>query len=214
MAEPILHEPLRDRGPRNEKAPGLWRWLWTVPTAQSEQPALMRSGWRQYATAVGAFAGTSLLNSWLHPGIGEHAAALVYLLSVVLLALMVGRGPILLGTALTALGWNFLFAPPAYSFHIAGFYDKMMFATYFLVALIISQSTARLRAERLAEQQREKHATALYLLTRELAAAADLPDTLGKIVRQVGWCTCGNGRGGWREDERWGRAVVVRARGV
>src|SRR5579862_7532880 len=92
------------------------------------------SSWRQYAAAFGAFAGVSLVNLWLQRWIGYQAIALVYLLAVVLLALYVSRGPILFGTALTVIGWNFLFAPPRYSFHIAGFYDKMMVTTYFAVA--------------------------------------------------------------------------------
>jgi len=109
------------------------------------------SSWRQYAAAFMAFAAVSLLNLWLQRWIGYQAIALVYLLAVVVLALFVGRGPILLGTALTALGWNFLFAPPPFSFHIADSYDKMMLSMYFIVALVVGQLTARLRVHREAE---------------------------------------------------------------
>ena len=151
-----------------------------------QRNAAVGSGWPQYVLAFATFAAASLLNLWLQNWIGYQAIALVYLLAVVLLALFVGRGPILVGTGLTALGWNFLFAPPRYSFHIAGFYDKMMFAMYFVVALVVGQLTARLRAERLAEQEREERATALYLLTRELADAADGVDIIAKAVGHVG----------------------------
>jgi two-component system sensor histidine kinase KdpD len=82
---------------------------------------------------------------------GYQAIALVYLLAVVLLALFIGRGPILFGAALTALGWNFFFVPPRYSFHIAGTYDKMMLVMYFFVAVTIAELTTRLRASREAE---------------------------------------------------------------
>jgi two-component system sensor histidine kinase KdpD len=129
--------------------------------------------WRQYMVAFSVFVGTSLLNLWLQSWIGYQAIALVYLLAVVLLARFVGPGPIVFGTGLTALGWAFAFCPPKYSFHIAGFYDKMMLATYFAVALTLGQLTARLRAERQAEQQREKSSTALYHLAREVAQTED-----------------------------------------
>jgi two-component system sensor histidine kinase KdpD len=86
---------------------------------------------------------------------------------------------------LTALGWNFLFAPPRYSFHIGSFYDKMMLAMYFVVALTVGQLTARLRAERRAEQEREKCSTALYHLTRELAEAADRADIIARATQQA-----------------------------
>ncbi len=132
------------------------------------------------------FAGVSLVNLWLQTWIGYEAIALVYLLAVVLLALFVGRGPIVFGTALTALGWSIMFAPPRFSFHIGSFYDKMMFAMYFVVALTVAQLTARLRAEHLAGQKREERSTALYLFTRELADAADRSDILNRVVNQIG----------------------------
>ncbi len=105
----------------------------------------------QYSMAFGTFVAVSLLNIWLEDLIGYQAIALVYLLAVVVLALFVNRGPLIFGTALTALGWCFLAAPPRYTFHISSFYDKMMFATYFVVALTIGQLTTRLRAHREAE---------------------------------------------------------------
>src|SRR5262245_61523662 len=146
----------------------------------------MRLAWRDFATAFIVFAIASCLNLWLARWIGYQAVALVYLLAVVLLALAVGRGAILLGTGLSALGWNYLFVPPKYSFHIAGFYDKMMLAMYFVVALTVGQLTALLRAQRLIEQQREKDSTALFLLTRELADSGDGADIVIKAVRHAG----------------------------
>ena len=111
------------------------------------------NGWldkpgRQYALAFAVFVAVSLLNIALEDLIGYEAIPLVNLLGVVALAIFVKRGPILFGTTLTALGWNFLFAPPRISFHISSFYDKMMLATYFVVALTIGQLTTRLRAHR------------------------------------------------------------------
>jgi two-component system, OmpR family, sensor histidine kinase KdpD len=147
---------------------------------------LSKTAWLEYGLAFVVFAGVSLLNLWLQTWIGYEAIALVYLLAVVLLALFVGRGPIVFGAALTALGWSFMFAPPRFSFHIGSFYDKMMFAMYFVVALTVAQLTARLRAERLAEQKREERSRALYLFTRELADAGDRADILERVVNQVG----------------------------
>ncbi|HKI70170.1 MAG TPA: ATP-binding protein, partial [Verrucomicrobiae bacterium] len=90
----------------------------------------------------------SLLNLWLRRWIGYQSIALVYLLAIVFLALSLNRGPIIVGTALTAVGWRFLFAPPRFSFSIVNSYDEIMFLTYFAVALTIGQLTTRLRAQR------------------------------------------------------------------
>ncbi len=116
---------------------------------------LIHSQWRQYAVVFIIFGAASALNQSLQKEIGYEALALVYLLAVVLLALFVSRGPILFGTALTAVGWSYLFAPPRFSFHIAGFYDRMMFATYFVVALTVGELTSRLRAHREAQIKTE-----------------------------------------------------------
>src|SRR5580692_5068212 len=103
---------------------------------------------QQYSIAFAAFLAASLLNLSLADLIGYQAVALIYLLAVVVLALFLNRGPVIFGTALTALGWGFAFAPPRYVFHISSLYDKMMLVTYFAVGLTISQLTSRLRAHR------------------------------------------------------------------
>ena len=121
------------------------------PAAGEKADRWLESPLSQYSMAFGTFVAVSLLNILLEDLIGYQAIALVYLLAVVVLALFVSRGPLIFGTALTALGWSFLAAPPKYSFHISSFYDKMMFATYFVVALTIGQLTTRLRAHREAE---------------------------------------------------------------
>ena len=113
--------------------------------------AMVRQPWRQYALALGAVCAVSGFDFWLQKWTGYQALALVYLLAAVLLALAVGRGATLFGAALSAMSWNFLFVPPRYSFHIAALYDKMMLATYFVVALIVGTLTARLRTQHEAE---------------------------------------------------------------
>lgn len=177
-----IPEP-RPPGGGSRQSPGLDstpdRWSPGWPKHERQKLA------REYLLAVGTFIVASLLNIWWEDLIGPQAMALVYLLAVVLLALVVSRGPILLGTALTAAGWGIL-APPRFTLHITSFYDKMMLGMYFVVALTIGQLMARLRAERAAQQERERRATALYFLTRDLADTADLKDILTKVVRQVG----------------------------
>src|SRR5262249_25439799 len=64
--------------------------------------------------------------------------------------------------------------------------DAIMFLTYFVVALAMGHLAARLRAQQEAERLREQRATAMYLLTRELAQATDFADLLAIIIREVG----------------------------
>jgi two-component system sensor histidine kinase KdpD len=144
------------------------------------------SGPRQYLAALLVVVATTGFNLILSNWTGYYVVSLVYLLVVVGLGLFVGRGPNLLAAALSALLWNFLFVPPIYTFIIANLRDALMFAVLFVVALAMGQLTTRLRAQQTAEREREERATALYLLTRELAEAKDLAQLLGTVVRQLG----------------------------
>lgn len=113
--------------------------------------AMFRQPWRQYALALVAVCAVSSFNSWLQKWTGYQALALIYLLAVVLLALVVGRGATLFGAVLSALTWDFLFVPPRYSFHVATLYDKMMDTTYLIVALIVGTLTTHLRMQHEAQ---------------------------------------------------------------
>jgi two-component system sensor histidine kinase KdpD len=141
---------------------------------------------RAYGLALAVVAGVTGLNAILQRWLGYQSLALIYLLSVVGLAMFVGRGPTLLAATVTALLWNFLFVPPVFEFRITETADVMMFCTYFVVALAMGNLAARLRAQQAAERRREQRATALYLLTRELAQASDVADLLAIIIREVG----------------------------
>ncbi len=144
------------------------------------------SGARQYLSALLVVAATTGLNLMLSNWTGYYVISLVYLLVVVVLGLFVGRGPTLLAAALSALLWNFLFVPPLYTFSIANLHDALMFGALFVVALAMGQLTTRLRAQQEAEREREARATALYLLTRELAEGKDFAELLGVVIQQLG----------------------------
>ena len=113
--------------------------------------AMLRQPWRQYAAAFGVVCAISGFDFWLQRWTGYQALALIYLLGVVMLALVVGRGATLFAAALSALTWDYLFVPPSFTFYVADFYDKAMLVTYFVVSLIVATLAARLRSQNEAE---------------------------------------------------------------
>lgn len=146
---------------------------------------LVGSDLKQYGLAAGAVAATGLANLALAQLAGPRVPGLVFLLVVVMLALFVGRGPVLLAGALSALVWNFFFLPPRFTFIISGAEDGILFAAYFLVALVLGQLVARIRAQADAERRREERSTALYELTRELAEAGSRDEVVWQLLGQV-----------------------------
>jgi two-component system sensor histidine kinase KdpD len=146
---------------------------------------LARSGFPQYVTVVGAVALVTVAAFVFTPIVGAHATALVFLLAVVLLALILDRGPTLLAAALSAISWDFFFLPPVLAFRIKHFEDAMLCGMYFVVALVLGQLTTRIRAQEEAERRRQERATALFLLTRELSQASGFDELAQKIVQQT-----------------------------
>src|SRR6185295_17997604 len=155
-----------------------------VPTARFWPPAFA-SSLQQYAFAVGVVVATGVLNLGLMAVAGPRVPGLVFLLAVVLLALKVGRGPVLLAGALSALGWNYFFLPPRFTFMVANVEDTLLFGLYFVVAIVLGQLVARIRTQEQAERRREERAVALYELTRDLAEAASRDEVIWQLIAQV-----------------------------
>jgi two-component system, OmpR family, sensor histidine kinase KdpD len=113
---------------------------------------------------------------------GYWAVALFYLLAVVLAATRLRRWPTLFLAALSAVLWDFLFIPPRFTFYISQLQDFLMFGAYFVIAIVIGHLATQLREREQSERRREERATALYRLTRALAASRDLNEALPKVL--------------------------------
>ena len=115
---------------------------------------------------------------------------------MVLLALKVGRGPVLLAGALSALAWNFFFLPPRFTLIIGSVEDGILFGLYFVVAIVLGQLVARIRSQEQAERRREERAIALYEMSRDLAEATSRDEVVWQLVSQVNRVFARAGRGG------------------
>jgi two-component system sensor histidine kinase KdpD len=125
--------------------------------------------------AVAGVAALTLVCWFLAPFISYGAISLIFLLGVLLAGMVLGRGPVLLAAALSALSWNFLFIPPLFTLHIEKLEDALTFATYFTVALTVGSLTAQLRARehlaaqvQLAEESERLRKTLLDCVSHEL----------------------------------------------
>jgi two-component system sensor histidine kinase KdpD len=148
------------------------------------RPAIESPG-REYGEMAAVLACVTLASWFAVRYTGYTAVALFYLLAVIALTLRVGRGPVLAAGVISALTWNFLFIPPLFTLVIAKFEDGLMFGTYFVVALISGQLTARIRAQERNERLREERATALFHLTQALSSARTLDDAVFAALRQA-----------------------------
>ncbi|MEP7269680.1 MAG: ATP-binding protein [Saprospiraceae bacterium] len=92
--------------------------------------------------------------------IGYKVVALILLVTVSLLAMLFDILPVLIASILSALVWNFFFIPPIYTFHIDNAEDLLLFLMYFLIALVNTVLTYKIReAENKARDKEEKENT-------------------------------------------------------
>jgi two-component system, OmpR family, sensor histidine kinase KdpD len=146
---------------------------------------VLASNAHQYLFAFAVVGGTGLLNLGLMALSGPRVPGLVFLLAVVLVALKVGRGPVLLAGALSAIAWDFFFLPPRFTFLIQKLEDAILFALYFIVAIVLGQLVARIRSQEQAERRREERAVALYEFTRDMAEVTSRDEVVWQLASQV-----------------------------
>jgi two-component system sensor histidine kinase KdpD len=121
------------------------------------------------ASAAAAIAAT--LVAWALFGRRQLAdVVMVYLLGIILVSLRFGYGPSVCAAVLSVLMLDFFFVPPYLSFSVADFQHVVMFAVMFVVAVVISNLTQRVRLQADAARYRERRTATLYSMSRELAA--------------------------------------------
>src|SRR5262249_22359850 len=155
------------------------------PRRQSVEERLARAPWGDFGIALGIAAAVTAFSLAIFRYTGYSAVALFYLFAVVLAGMRLRRWPTLFLAALSALLWNFLFIPPRFTFYISKFEDFMMFGAYFIIAVVIGHLATQLHEREQAERRREERATALYRLTRALAASRDLTQALPKVFQLI-----------------------------
>jgi len=110
---------------------------------------------------------------------------LVYLLAINVLSLRVGRWPIFTAGILVALAWDYFFVYPYFDIRVSVGKDYVLILIYFLVALIVGQSTARIRAQAATERLLKQQATALFQFIRLLTEARGLAEVAAVATRQI-----------------------------
>ncbi|QQS52439.1 MAG: sensor histidine kinase KdpD [Bacteroidota bacterium] len=117
--------------------------------------------------------------------IGYQVVSFGLLFLVSLLALFYGTGPILLAAALCAVIWNYFFIPPQFTLHIDRPEDVLMFAMFFIIALLNGTLTSRVRRQEKKIRIREERTEALYQLTKELSIASGTEEVSKIAVKYI-----------------------------
>lgn len=136
--------------------------------------------WWNYAVAIVACGAMALMAMPLAQVLDLTNVVMLFLLAVIGVALRLGRGPAVLAAFLGVALFDFFFVPPRFSLNVSDVQYLITFAVMLLVALVVGQLTAGLRAQASAAHAREQRVRGLYLMSRELSAAL-LPQQVAEI---------------------------------
>jgi two-component system sensor histidine kinase KdpD len=182
-----------------------------TPSARASELPSARAGEKRvrYVWTVAACALTTVAANALYPGIDRTTVAMLYMLTVVLLAVKWGRGPAIIAAILNVLAFDFFFVPPRFSLVPSDPQHLLTFAVMLAAGVFIGQLAGSLRFQARVASHREKRARTLYEFARDLAqlrttseviqtaedfmsrhfrsrVAVLVPDTTGMLVSPTG----------------------------
>jgi two-component system sensor histidine kinase KdpD len=154
-----------------------------VAVAQAVLPA--RLPWPLYLRAVLIVILCTLLASLMHPWFTPANLIMAYLVGVVVVAARYGRGPSVVASILSVLGYDFFFVTPYLTFAVSDSEYVITFGVMLLVALTISSLTVRIREQAEAARERERRTFSAYQMSREFASAGSLDDLVQIAIRHI-----------------------------
>lgn len=110
---------------------------------------------------------------------------MLYLASVVVSAIFLGRGPSLLVAITGVLAFDFFLVPPYLTLVVSDTQYFITFIMLFVVSLVISTLTVRVREQAEAAVRRELQTSALYNLGRDLTSATGLQEVTKIITSHI-----------------------------
>jgi two-component system sensor histidine kinase KdpD len=166
--------------------------VYVVSSEKEPSAEAIPQGWQPHRPLLRYLWGVALvlvatgISALIAPFISPTNLVVIYLLSVVLAAVYLGRGPAILTSLLSVVAFDFFLVPPHFTMAVSDTEYLLTFFGLLVVGLLISQLTAQVREQAEAAQRREIQATALYELGRDLTVTAGLEAIAKTIITRIG----------------------------
>ena len=141
--------------------------------------------WGRYWAAFATSLTCTALAALMYPYFAPANLVMLYLLGATIVALRLGRGPASLSAVLNVVAFDFFFVSPRFSLAVTDFQYVITLAVMLVVALIIANLGASVRAQTRAAGARERRTTLLYGMSRELIASRSLDDLARVAVKHI-----------------------------
>ena len=138
-----------------------------------------------YGATLGAVALALGFAYLLKPLIGIESADLVFLVAVIGIAYSYGLWPSMFAALASMLAYQFFFLDPVYEFAVADFKNFAALIFFFFSAFVVSNLTAKVRAQAYTARNRAATTEALYIFSKKLAGIVSLDDLLWATAYQI-----------------------------
>lgn len=145
------------------------------------------AAWQRHLLAIAACAATTAIATPFLGMLDLANIVMLFLLTVLLVAVSLGQGPAVLASILSVLCFDVFFVPPRFSLTVDNLQYVVTFAVMLATGLVTGQLAARLKQKAVEAEMRERRTQALYELARQLAGALTVEQAVemtGSFVQQ------------------------------
>jgi two-component system, OmpR family, sensor histidine kinase KdpD len=166
--------------------------IYVISARDGKMSLAMPTDWQphrplaRYALGLLLVAVSTVLGLTVRTDLEPTNLVMLYLASVVISAIFLGRGPSLLAAIAGVLAFDFFLVPPYLTFAVSDTQYVITFIVLFVISLLISSLTAQIREQAEAAIRRESQTSSLYDLGRDLTSATDLGDVVKIIISRIG----------------------------
>jgi two-component system sensor histidine kinase KdpD len=141
-----------------------------APTSETADDRPTRPiAWVPYVWAIAGVVACTLAGFGLRDILSATNIVMIYLGWVVAASLLLGRGPSIAASVLSVATFDFFFVPPFNTFAVEDRQYLVTFVVVLVTGVVVSELTARVRAQTETLRRRERRTAALFELSRELS---------------------------------------------
>jgi len=142
--------------------------------------------WRKYTEALGIVFAATIINLIFFPYLNASNLIMVYLLAVTIMAMPGLRGPVIFGSILSVITYEFFFIPPFYTFIGHDWEAFFTLICMLLVSQVIGNFTVYSRRQANVARSAEQRTDVLHALSRKLASTRGVEKLLDAAARYIG----------------------------
>lgn len=156
-----------------------------LPGLSQRPPTRKKGYYRGYIWAVAVTLLSALLARLMFGRFELSNLVMVFLLGVVFIAMRFGRGPSILASILGVAILDFFFVTPYFSFSVSDTQYLVTLLAMLIVAMLISHLMAKVRSQAKVAAHRERRATVLYAMSKDLATSQSEDEIVRAAVRHL-----------------------------